>query len=131
MTIQVNPALTSYRQVAAATVTNAPGDGNNALAIANSIDTITSAAVAGLSSYQDPIAAMGEKSIRAWNTFRTTDLALEQRHAETGVSDSHSIMQAMSDQREAVIGVNLDEEAANMVKYQRAYQAGNPAYECF
>jgi len=29
----------------------------------------------------------------------------------------------MDEQREAVAGVNLDEEAANMVKYQRAYQA--------
>jgi flagellar hook-associated protein 1 FlgK len=32
-------------------------------------------------------------------------------------------MSAMDDQRESVIGVNMDEEAANMVKYQRAYQA--------
>jgi flagellar hook-associated protein 1 FlgK len=123
MTIQVNPALTSYRQIAAATVTNAPGDGNNALAIANSIDTITSGPVSGLAAYQDPVAANGEKSIRSWNTLRTTDLALEQRHAETGVSDTTSIMSAMDDQRESVIGVNMDEEAANMVKYQRAYQA--------
>jgi flagellar hook-associated protein 1 FlgK len=123
MTIRVNPMLTSYRQIAAATVTNAPGDGNNALAIANSIDTITSGPVAGLAAYQDPVAANGEKSIRSWNTLRTTDLALEQRHAETGVSDTTSIMSAMNDQRESVIGVNMDEEAANMVKYQRAYQA--------
>jgi flagellar hook-associated protein 1 len=123
MTIQVNPALTSYRQIAAATVTNAPGDGNNALAIANSIDTTSSAAVAALSAYQDPVAANGERSIKAWNTLRTTDLALEQRHAETDATDTSSIMSAMADQREAVIGVNLDEEATNMVKYQRAYQA--------
>jgi flagellar hook-associated protein 1 FlgK len=131
MTIQVNPALTSYRQIAAATVTNAPGDGNNALAIANSIDTVTSAPVAGLTSYQDPVRAQGERSLRAWNTLRTTDLALEQRHAETGVSDSKSIMTAMSDQREAVIGVNLDEEATNMVKYQRAYQAATRLMNTF
>ncbi len=123
LTIQVNPLLTSYRQVAAATVTNAPGDGNNALAIANSIDTITSAPVAALAGYQDPVAANGERSIRSWNTLRTTDLALAQRAAETGLTDTASIMSAMNDQRESVIGVNLDEEATNMVKYQRAYQA--------
>lgn len=131
MTIQVNPALTSYRQIAAATVTNAPGDGNNALAIANSIDTTSSAPVAGLTAYQDPLAANGEKSIRSWNTLRTTSLALEQRHAETGASDTSSIMSAMSDQREAVIGVNLDEEATNMVKYQRAYQAATRLMNTF
>jgi flagellar hook-associated protein 1 FlgK len=120
-----------YRMVAAATVTNAPGDGNNALAIANSIDTLTSASVAALTGYQDPVAAAGERSLRSWNTLRTTDLALEQRHAETGLSDTKSIMTAMSDQREAVIGVNLDEEAINMVKYQRAFQAATRLMNAF
>jgi flagellar hook-associated protein 1 len=36
---------------------------------------------------------------------------------------SNSILQQLQDQRSAVSGVSLDEEAANMVQYQDAYQA--------
>jgi flagellar hook-associated protein 1 FlgK len=52
-----------------------------------------------------------------------TSLALEIRHAKVGASDSENLMTAMDEQREQIAGVNLDEEAANMVKFQRAYQA--------
>jgi len=123
LSIRINPLITSYRQIAAATVTNAPGDGNNALAIANSVTSTTNALVAALSDFNDPVAASGEDSILHFNTSRITEFALKQRHAETGLSDTKSILSAMDDQREAVSGVNSDEEATNMVKYQRAYQA--------
>jgi flagellar hook-associated protein 1 FlgK len=119
LNIQINSLITDYRYIAAATVIDAPGDGNNALAIANSVDTITTILTNG----RDPVAESGKQSISHFNTSRITSLALEQRHAETGVADTASIMTAMDDQREAVSGVNLDEEAVNMVKYQRAYQA--------
>jgi flagellar hook-associated protein 1 FlgK len=36
---------------------------------------------------------------------------------------SNSILQQLNDQRSTVSGVSLDEEAANMVQYQNAYQA--------
>jgi flagellar hook-associated protein 1 FlgK len=46
----------------------------------------------------------------------TSDAAAEQ-------SASSSILQQLQDQRSSVSGVSLDEEAANMVQYQDAYQA--------
>lgn len=119
LNIEINPQITNCRQIAAATQLDSPGDGNNALAIANCVDATTLVLTNG----RDPVAESGKQSIRHFNTSRITSLALEQRHAETGVSDTASIMKAMDDQRESVSGVNLDEEAANMVKYQRAYQA--------
>ncbi len=33
------------------------------------------------------------------------------------------VQQEASDARDSVSGVNLDEEAANLIKYQQAYQA--------
>jgi len=134
LSIMINSEITNnssgveaYKMIAAATQANAPGDGNNALDIANSIGTTTFPTrvppLTTLTAAQDPVAASGEASIRHFNSSRATALALEQRHAETGVSDSSSLMTAMDEQRESVAGVNLDEEAANMVKYQRAYQA--------
>ncbi len=119
LSVKINSAIADNTYIAAATQTNAAGDGNNALAIANCVNTL----VTGLTDAEDPVAASGEDSILHYNTSRITSLALEQRHAITGASDTGNIMTAMDEQREAVAGVNLDEEAANMVKYQRAYQA--------
>ncbi len=49
---------------------------------------------------------------------------------------STSVMNALNDRRESISGVNLDEEAANMVKYQQLYaasskmiQTGNQLFE--
>ncbi len=135
LSIAINPAITSYTQIAAATQVDAPGDGNNALDIANSITKTTFPTrippITALTPEQDPVAALGETNIRQYNTSRITMLALEQRHAETGAADTSSIMTAMDEQREAVAGVNLDEEAANMVKYQRAYQAATRLMNTF
>jgi flagellar hook-associated protein 1 FlgK len=127
LSFAVNPAITSSRMIAAATETNAQGDGNNALAIANAMSTVTFPTrvppITALTAAEDPIYATGEESISHYNSSRVTSLALEIRHAKVGASDSENLMTAMDEQREQVAGVNLDEEAANMVKYQRAYQA--------
>ena len=127
LSFAVNPAITSPRMIAAATETNAQGDGNNALAISYAMSSATFPVrippITALTAAQDPVFATGEVSISKYNSSRVTSLALEIRHAKVGASDSESLMIAMDDQREQVAGVNLDEEAANMVKYQRSYQA--------
>jgi len=46
----------------------------------------------------------------------------------TWVNDSKankSVMQVLNDRRESISGVNLDEEAANMVKFQQLYSASS------
>ncbi|MFM7966809.1 MAG: flagellar basal body rod C-terminal domain-containing protein, partial [Betaproteobacteria bacterium] len=57
----------------------------------------------------------------------------------TWVNDNkanQSVMQVLNDRRESISGVNLDEEAANMVKFQQLYaasskiiQTGNQIFE--
>lgn len=135
LSIAINSAITSYTQIAAATQADAPGDGNNALDIANSITTTTFPTrippITALTAEEDPVATLGEVNLRHYNTSRITQLALVQRSAEIGSRDTSNIMTAMDDQREAVAGVNLDEEAANMVKYQRAYQAATRLMNTF
>ena len=34
-----------------------------------------------------------------------------------------SLLQSVTDRRQGIVGVNLEEEAANLIKYQQAYQA--------
>jgi flagellar hook-associated protein 1 FlgK len=44
-------------------------------------------------------------------------------NAKASSDASDLVMQQLSDQRASVSGVSLDEESANLIRYQRAYQA--------
>ena len=45
------------------------------------------------------------------------------RQVQSSRDAQQIVQQEASDARDAVSGVNLDEEAANLIKYQQAYQA--------
>ena len=45
-------------------------------------------------------------------------------NAQAEVNASNLSVQQITDQRSAVSGVSLDEETTNMIRYQRAYEAG-------
>lgn len=45
------------------------------------------------------------------------------REAQVGEAAQETLLQQASDARDALSGVNLDEEAANLIRYQLAYQA--------
>ena len=45
-------------------------------------------------------------------------------NAQTNVTASNLSVQQLTDQRSSVSGVSLDEETTNMIRYQRAYEAG-------
>ncbi|MET0327525.1 MAG: flagellar hook-associated protein FlgK [Luteimonas sp.] len=48
---------------------------------------------------------------------------VEARHASLGLEAQRAIDAQVTAERESVSGVNLDEEAANLMKFQQAYQA--------
>ncbi|MBN1571496.1 MAG: flagellar hook-associated protein FlgK [Acidobacteria bacterium] len=43
--------------------------------------------------------------------------------AEENISTQNNLLEQLKNQRDASFGVNLDEEAVNIIKYQKAYQA--------
>jgi len=45
-------------------------------------------------------------------------------NAQSDVTSSNASVQLLTDQRSSVSGVSLDEETTNMIRYQRAYEAG-------
>jgi len=50
-------------------------------------------------------------------------IGLQASHAQANLEASETMVAHLQDRRDQVSGVSLDEEAANMIRYQRAYQA--------
>lgn len=65
----------------------------------------------------------GIATLNEFYNSQITDLAVTTKRASDNSYQHGLVIQALGDQRESVAGVSLDEEAANMAKAQRAYQA--------
>lgn len=89
--------------------TNGSGDNGNALALADLQSTQT--LLGGTASFQDTYSSM------------VVDVAVRTGQAETSLSAETVLLNQSVAARDAVSGVNLDEEAANLIRYQQAYQA--------
>ncbi len=102
----ISVALTRGAQVAAGR-TAASGDGNNAAAIA---------ALAGANAVQ------GSTPIGAWSAL-VADIGARGHEAGLAKTATASLASSLSSARDAAAGVNLDEEAMNLTRYQQAFQA--------
>ena len=102
--------ITSSQQIAASgTAAGLPGDNTNALAIANLANREISALDSDTFSdyYKNLVANVGNQSRAASDELTFADNFLSQ----------------LNTQRDSVSGVNMDEEASNLIIFQRAYQA--------
>lgn len=89
--------------------TSGTGDNRNALALAG-LQTERSL-LGGTASYQEAYGAA------------VADVALQSQRAQSGVNTETLLLDQAVAARDSVSGVNLDEEAANLIRYQQAYQA--------
>jgi flagellar hook-associated protein 1 FlgK len=108
LTIKLNPTIVSDPSYIAAGQSGLSGDGGNATALASLADT----AVAGL----------GGVSLNAYYNATMADIAVRSSGAQSALDASGIVFDSLTAQREAVSGVNLDEEAVALISYQRAYQ---------
>ena len=77
------------------------------------------------------IAQIADAAVLAGDTITISDryrmmigqLGLQASHAEASADASRTMVSHLQDRRDSVSGVSLDEEASNMIRYQRAYQA--------
>ena len=101
-----NVAITNPNQVAASS-SGAAGDSNNATALANiqNQPLISGLTIGG--AYSNLIDQVGNDVSNATSEQQAVGLALQQ----------------LSNQQASISGVSLDEEASNLVMYQRAYEA--------
>jgi len=111
-TLRVSPEIMSDLEniAAAKTVDSAPGDGNNARLISDL--QVAQFVIGG-----------DTTTMNEFYTGKIGTLALETQRAERNFKDLGTIVRSLSDQREAVNGVSLDEEATNLMQSQKAYNA--------
>lgn len=69
------------------------------------------------------VLAGGAVSLTAGLAAMTAKAGSESRHASLSLDAQQAIHQQASADRESISGVNLDEEAADLMRYQQAYQA--------
>jgi flagellar hook-associated protein 1 FlgK len=106
--ITVNAAITANPSlIAAASAKSATGDGSLALSIAK----LKSSALVGTST-------VGE----AYSTFVSKNATDDSNFADR-VTVQTKIQQQLTTQQQSVSGVSVDEEMADMVKYQQSYNA--------
>jgi flagellar hook-associated protein 1 FlgK len=76
-----------------------------------------------LANFIDAPVADGGASIAAAYEQLTSNVALASQSAGAAADGFRSFQQSLDGQRQAISGVNLDEEAVRMIEYQRTYQA--------
>ncbi|WP_238346125.1 flagellar hook-associated protein FlgK [Luteimonas saliphila] len=65
----------------------------------------------------------GSRSLTAGLSQLTARVGTDARHASLGLEAQSAIHAQVTAERESVSGVNLDEEAADLMRFQQAYQA--------
>lgn len=111
-TIGVSAAVrTNLGLIAAAVQAGAAGDGSGALAIA---DLQSATNLTG-----------GSETYDAYFNGMITRLGVAVRHARHTATTQQATVQHLSQLRDSVSGVNLDEEMVNLVQYQRGYEAAS------
>lgn len=114
-TFALNPAMNDPSLIAAASQMNAPGDNTNILAMAQLrfANVMDNGAATFNEVYNQTIGRTASLVSEAdWNEAAFSTLVAESEAAQKGVS-----------------GVNLDEEAVNLIRFQQAYQAAAKAIQ--
>jgi flagellar hook-associated protein 1 len=112
--IGVNPALVSQPAAIAASTGTAgrpgePGNGASALAIASIRNT--------------PVMVGQIYSFDDYFADTLADVALRGEESRIALATQNAIMKDLRDTRESISGVNMDEEIAEMIKFQHGYTA--------
>lgn len=108
--LEVNPNIAADLNfiAAAGDATTVPGDGSNALEIANLQYGLNMGGTQPYSEYYSAIAR---------------DVGTEVLSSEAYYTHQSDMMTQLENQRESVSGVSLDEEMINLIKFQNAYAA--------
>jgi flagellar hook-associated protein 1 FlgK len=113
----LSAAVKANPDAISAGTSNRPGDGG----LAQTLSDFRNSNLAGL----------GGKSFGAYWRDNVNRVATEASQAANSLSTEEAISAQISEQRQAVSGVSLDDEMANMMRFQRSYQAAAKALSIF
>lgn len=116
-TIEVSPSMTS-QNVAAASSANAPGDGSNALAIANQIGSPE------MSPTTDSLdTSTTEVTFSQYFTNLVGQVGNDGQHASNQYTSAQATLSSLQNAQESATGVDVNEQSANLIQEQQSYQA--------
>jgi len=108
----MNLILTDPRDIAASSVANS-GEGNNVNALAMADLQTTNTMAAGTQTFADNYGVL------------VANVATRTHQADVSQQTQQGLLDQVKLRYDSVSGVNLDEEAANLIKFQQAYQAAS------
>lgn len=108
--IAVHPEIADHASRMALGLTGAAGDGDNAKALAALGDTSTK------------FQALGNLSLGEYHQRISSDLAVWTAAARDTATANQVVHESLAAQRDSLSGVSMDEEAVNLMQYQRAFQ---------
>jgi flagellar hook-associated protein 1 len=76
-----------------------------------------------MTALQDAFLVRGKETFHGSYNSLLSEVSTETRHMQIAHTANVTLLEDAQAQREAVAGVNLDEEAANLLRFQQAYQA--------
>lgn len=109
LTIRVSGNLDDLQNLAAAKSPDAPGDGSLAMDLAAVRDEL--------------LMAGGTATLNGFAAAEAARLGILVNEARSRAAEHGLVAESLAQQRQAVTGVSLDEEAANLVRYQRVFEA--------
>ena len=104
----VNTYLESRPELLAAATVNLPGEGGNAARLAMLSTTAS--------------ARLGNLSVLNFYNSMASDVAVTTGAARSGAEASAVIVSSLQAEKESISGVSLDEEAIELLKFERAFQ---------
>lgn len=107
----VSTDITDVKNIAAAGNPDSPGDNTNALALADIQRKLTMGGPPSTSTFDDYYSSI------------VADVGIDVRKAAAQLSHQESLIHQLDVRRESVSGVSLDEEMADLVRFQHAFEA--------
>ncbi|KYD23452.1 flagellar hook-associated protein FlgK [Parageobacillus toebii] len=128
-TIGLSADVNDLAKIAASTKQNEPGNGNNAINLANVGSMLLSAGTVSLIGTTNTIQISTLNLPLTSGTIQTNyqgwigKLGVDGQQANRMKNNSDVLRQSVEERRQSVSSVSLDEEMMNMIKFQHAYNA--------
>jgi flagellar hook-associated protein 1 FlgK len=104
-------------------VTGAPATGDGFSINDNASGTGDNRNLTAMAGLLDQSLIGGTTSINSAVNEMVTNIGIQTSQAQSGTTAQQAVLTDATNAQQSVSGVNLDEEAANLVQYQQAYQA--------